>query len=71
MNNTKPNKNKKGNLVKSDGMKRRLSQFCILKQNQLPLACLGVEGEGSAQKQHNYSALAQQQRAKRASKAFL
>lgn len=64
-------KNKKGNLVKSDGMKRRLSQFCTLKQNQLPLACFGVEGEGSTQKQCNYSALAQQQRAKRASKAFL
>lgn len=52
-------------------MKRRLSQFCTLKQNQLPLACLGVEGEGSTQKPCNYSALAQQQRAKRASKAFL
>lgn len=67
----KTNTNKKGNLVKSDGMKRHLFQFCTLKQNQLPLACLGVEGKGSTQKQRNYSALAQQQRAKRASKAFL
>lgn len=56
---------------KSKGMKRRLSQFCTLRQNQLPLACLRVEGEGSTQKQCNYSALAQQQRAKGASKAFL
>ncbi len=67
----KTNKNKKGNPVKSSGMNTRLSQFCTLKQNQLPLACLGVEGERSTQKQCNYSALAQQQRAKRASKAFL
>lgn len=61
----------KRSLVKSDGMKTRLSLFCTLKQNQLPLACLGVGGEGSAQKPRNYSALAQQQRAKGASKAFL
>lgn len=68
----KTNKQKqKRSLVKSDGMKTRLSLFCTLKQNQLPLACLGVEGEGSAQKPRNYSALAQQQRAKGASKAFL
>lgn len=64
-------KKTKKELVKSDGMKTRLSLFCTLKQNQLPLACLGVEGEGSAQKLCNYSALAQQQRAKGASKAFL
>lgn len=64
-------KSKKENLVKSDGMKRLLSQLCTLRENQLPLACLGVEGEGSTQKQCNYSALAQQQRAKGASKAFL
>lgn len=64
-------KEQKGSSVKSIKMKRCLSQFCTVKQNQLPLACLGVEGEGSAQKQCNYSALAQQQRAKRASKAFL
>lgn len=67
----KTNKNKKGNLVKSNGRKRHLSQFCTFKQNQLPSACLRAEGEGSTQKQCNYSALAQQQRAKRASKAFL
>lgn len=67
---TKQNKQKRS-LVKSNGMKTSLSLFCTLKQNQLPLACLGVEGEGSTQKPCNYSVLAQQQRAKGASKAFL
>lgn len=66
----KQNKQKRS-LVKSNGMKTSLSLFCTLKQNQLPLACLGVEGEGSTQKPCNYSVLAQQQSAKGASKAFL
>lgn len=63
-------KKQKRKLVKSNGTKKRLSQFCTLKQNQLPLACLGVEGEGSTQKQCNYSALAQQQSAKKSIKGF-
>lgn len=68
------NKNKsktKRNLVKSDGMKIRLSQFCTFRQNGLPLARLREEGERGTQKQCNYSALAQQQRAKGGSKGFL
>lgn len=61
----------KENLVKSGEMKTYLSPFCTLKRYQLPLACLRVEGERSTQKPRNYSALAQQQRAKGASKVFL
>lgn len=71
MNKQKNKQKQKRSLVKSDGMKTSLSLFCTLKRNQLPLACLGVGGEGSTQKPCNYSALAQQQRAKGASKAFL
>lgn len=35
---------------KSTGMKTRLTPFCTVKQNPLPLACLGVEGEGNTHK---------------------
>lgn len=41
-----------------------LTPFCTVKQNLLPLACLGVEGEESTKKLCNYCVLAQQQRAK-------
>lgn len=51
---------------KSTGMKTCLTPFCTVKQNPLPLACLGVEGEGNThtKKPCNYYVLAQQQRVK-------
>lgn len=59
------NKNTNKNInPKSTGMKTCLTPFCTVKQNLLPLACLGVEGEGSTKKPCNYCVLAQQQRAK-------
>lgn len=36
-----------------------LTSFCTVKQNLLPLACLGVEGEESTKKLCNYCVLAQ------------
>lgn len=57
-------KNKQKHELKSTGMKTCLTPFCTVKQNPLPLACLGVEGEESTKKPCNYYVLAQQQRAK-------
>lgn len=68
----KPNKNRtrERNIPKSSGLRRCLLQFCTFRENLLSLACLGAEGEGNTPQQCNYSTLAQQQIAKRASKGF-